>query len=146
MKVLVLHGPNLNLLGTREPEVYGDASLEDVNALLSQTADRLDVRVDYLQANGEGQLVDAIQRAGDHGFAGVLLNGGAYTHSSIALLDALRASNVPCVEVHVSNPSSRERYRWRSVITRSALGQVSGFGVDSYRLALEGLVASLRRG
>ena len=146
MKILVLHGPNLNLLGTREPETYGNESLEDVRTALQAAAERLGVSVDHVHANGEGELVDAIQQAADHRYAGVLLNGGAYTHSSIALLDALRGTDIPCVEVHVSNPSSRERYRWRSLISRSAVGPVCGFGVDSYRLALEGLVGSLRHG
>ena len=138
--VWVIHGPNLNLLGRREPEVYGTATLADVDAAIESLAGELGIRVVTFQGNGEGALVEAIQRAADGGAVGILINPAAYTHTSIALRDALLAVGLPAVEVHLSNVASREGFRHRSMIADVASGVVSGFGVDSYLLGLRGLV------
>jgi 3-dehydroquinate dehydratase-2 len=137
-------GPNLDRLGTREPEVYGTQTLADVHAMLHARALELGVTVETYQSNHEGDLVTRLNRAGEDGFAGVLLNAGAYTHTSIALFDAIRAGGVPCVEVHLSNPEAREAFRRRSRIAAACVAKVAGFGARSYVLALEGLVAKLR--
>ena len=140
--ILVLHGPNLNLLGQREPGIYGSATLEDINRLLEQEAQRLQVKISILQSNHEGALVDAIHSAwGQH--QGVLVNAGAYTHTSVAIRDALAAVNIPTVEVHLSNIYRREAFRHHSYIAPIAIGQISGFGSDSYLLGLKALVNHL---
>ena len=144
-RVLSISGPNLQLLGTREPHIYGKATLAEIHARLAARGKELGAEVDARQTNHEGEIVDWIGAAGGT-FDGILLNAGAYTHTSLAILDALRATGVPCVEVHLSNPEAREPYRRRSLVARACVGKVSGFGVDSYVLALEGLVRHLARG
>lgn len=144
MKIAVVHGPNLNLLGTREPEVYGSQTLTEVNQELAAAAVGLDVELEAFQANGEGELIDFIQQASAevHGF---IVNAGAYTHTSIALRDALVGVGRPFVEVHLSNVQARESFRRRSLLAPKAVGAIMGFGVESYILGLNGLVSYLRR-
>ncbi len=144
LNILVLHGPNLNLLGQREPGVYGSATLEDINGLLEAEAQALDVNLSALQSNHEGVLVDTIQVARDR-HSGILINPGAYTHTSVAIRDAIAAVNLPTVEVHLSNIYRREPFRHHSYIAAIAIGQISGFGPDSYRLGLQALVHHLRQ-
>ena len=143
MRLLVLHGPNLNLLGQREPGLYGSSTLAAIDASLEQQAVELGVELACFQSNHEGALVDRIQAArGQCG--GLMINAGAYTHTSVAIRDALLAVALPFVEVHLSNTHARERFRHRSLLADRALGVICGFGPTSYRLALEGLVAHLR--
>jgi 3-dehydroquinate dehydratase-2 len=139
-------GPNLQLLGTREPEIYGSETLADIHDRLRVAGEKLGVRVDARQSNHEGVLCDWIAElvAPDSRADGLLLNAGAYTHTSIALYDALRATRVPTVEVHLSNPEAREAFRRRSRVAPACIAKVSGFGSESYLLALEGLVRKLR--
>jgi 3-dehydroquinate dehydratase-2 len=144
-RVLCLSGPNLQLLGTREPQIYGRETLAGIHARLAERARVVGVDIDCRQSNHEGALVDWIGGAPDEGFAGLLVNPGAYTHTSIALLDALKAIGLPCVEVHLSNPEAREPFRRRSWIARACVGRVAGFGADSYELALDGLLRVLAR-
>ena len=144
MKILVLHGPNLNLLGTREPEVYGSATLADIDREVAALAGELGVAVATFQSNHEGALIDRIHAAPGEGIAGILINPGAYTHTSIALRDALTAVSIPVVEVHLSNIHARESFRRRSHIAPVAIAQVAGFGAAGYSLALQGLVARLK--
>ncbi len=144
MRVLCISGPNLQLLGTREPAIYGTATLEQIHDRLTARAGELGAEVDCRQTNHEGAIVDMIGGAPGK-FDGLLLNAGAFTHSSIAILDALRSVALPCVEVHLSNPDAREAFRRRSRIAAGCVGRVAGFGGNSYVLALEGLVALLRR-
>ncbi len=144
-RVLCISGPNLQLLGTREPQVYGSATLPQIHARLVERAGVLGVEVDTRQTNHEGAILDWIGDAPRDGFAGLLINPGAYTHTSIAILDALRAVALPCIEVHLSNPDAREPMRRKSYAARACVGRVAGFGADSYELALEGLVRLLAR-
>ena len=141
--LLILNGPNLNLLGTREPAVYGAATLADVEAMCREAGKRLGFEIDFRQSNHEGVLIDAIHEAG-RGFkggthAGVVFNAGAYTHSSVALHDAIKGVDVPVIEVHISNVHAREPFRHHSWLSPVAAGIVVGFGVDGYVLAIEGL-------
>ncbi len=142
--LLVLNGPNLNLLGQREPAVYGAATLADVDALCVKAGQAHDVRVECLQSNHEGVLIDAIHAAGRRHAAGeligVVFNAGAYTHTSVALHDAIKGAAVPVIEVHISNVHAREPFRHHSYLSPAAAGIVVGFGIDGYRLAIEGLV------
>lgn len=143
VRILVLHGPNLNLLGKREPDIYGLLSLEAINQLLKQEAAAVGAVLTILQSNHEGVLVDAIQGAlGTQD--GILINAAAYTHTSVALRDALAAVNLPTVEVHLSNIYHREDFRHHSCIAPVAIGQISGFGPDSYWLGLHALARMLR--
>lgn len=135
-RVLVLHGPNLNLLGKREPEIYGATTLENINDMLNARAAALGLEVVIIQTNYEGKLVDAIQQAQDN-YACIIINPAAFTHYSIAVRDALAAVRVPAIEVHLSNIYRREEFRHHSVIAPIAIGQIAGFGVNSYLLALE---------
>jgi 3-dehydroquinate dehydratase-2 len=144
-RILCISGPNLQLLGTREPDVYGRATLAEIHGRLEARARSLGVELQARQTNHEGVIVDWIGEAPGAPFAGLLLNPGAYTHTSIAIYDALRAVGLPCVEVHLSNPDAREPFRRRSYIARACIGRVAGFGADSYELALEGLVRFLAR-
>lgn len=144
-RILCISGPNLQLLGTREPDVYGRETLAEIHARLEDRARSLGVELEGRQTNHEGTIVDWIGAAPKGGFTGLLLNPGAYTHTSIAILDALHAAALPCVEVHLSNPEAREPFRRRSRIASACVGRVSGFGGDSYELALEGLVRMLER-
>ena len=135
-KILVMNGPNLNLLGTREPEIYGSLTLADIHERLRQRANEADLDIEFMQSNHEGVLVDAIQRARrtvDY----IILNAGAFTHYSIALRDAIAAVDVPVIEVHLSNIHQREEFRHKSVIAPVVLGQIAGFGAESYMAALE---------
>ncbi len=143
MRIGVVHGPNLNLLGTREPAVYGSATLDDVNAGVASLAAELGVAVEFFHSNHEGALVDHVQQAAGR-VGGFVVNAGAYTHTSIALRDALAGVARPYVEVHLSNVFARERFRHRSYLAPGAVGVVSGFGGDSYRLGLRGLVEYLK--
>ena len=143
-RILVLHGPNLNALGTREPAVYGRATLDDIHGLLEALALHLGCEVEFRQTNHEGVLIDALHSA--KGSAdGVLLNPGGLTHSSVALRDAVLAAGIPVVEVHLSNPHARETFRHISLISGAAIGVVLGFGPAGYELALRGLVGVLSR-
>jgi len=141
MRVLVLHGPNLNLLGRREPHVYGSSTLPEIDRRIREHARRHGVRVECRQSNLEGQLIDWLQAAEREGFDGVVFNPGAFTHYSIALRDAVAAIGPPVVEVHLSNIHAREPWRHQSVIAGVARGQVLGFGAVSYLLGLDALVA-----
>lgn len=143
-RILCLSGPNLQLLGTREPEVYGRETLNDLHARLVRRSEELGAAVTTRQSNHEGELCDWI--GGAHGlFEGLLINAAAYTHTSLALFDAIKAVALPCVEVHISNPESRESYRHVSRIAPACIAKVSGFGTDSYILGLEGLVRWLAK-
>jgi len=144
MKLLVINGPNLNLLGTREPEIYGAETLDDINCSLQGAAQKMAVSVQFFQSNSEGELVDAIQGAVGI-FDGIIINPAAYTHTSIAIRDAIAAVAIPTVEVHLSNVYKREEFRHKSFIAPVALGQIAGFGSAGYKLALEGLVGFLRK-
>lgn len=144
-RILVLNGPNLNLLGTREPEIYGRTTLNDINELLRSRAMAAGVdTIDFLQSNYEGELVEAIQNArGRYDF--ILLNAGALTHYSIALRDAIASVPVPVIELHLSNIHRREEFRHKSVIAPVVVGQICGFGVDSYVAALDIAIRTLQR-
>lgn len=135
--IYVLNGPNLNLLGTREPEIYGSDTLDDIGAALEERAGELDLAVDMRQSNHEGHLVEWLQEANAKGAKAVILNAGALTHTSIALHDAVKAINVPVIEVHLSNPYAREAFRHHSYISSVARGTITGFGALGYQLALD---------
>lgn len=143
MKILVINGPNLNLLGKREPEIYGAETLDGINCALKDMAQAKGVVVEFIQSNSEGALVDAIQGAAGV-FDGIIINPAAYTHTSVAIRDALAAVALPTVEVHLSNIYRREEFRHHSFIAPVAIGQISGFGSAGYTLALEGLVGHLQ--
>lgn len=145
MKIGVVHGPNLNLLGKREPEVYGRHTLAEIDQELAAAAEGLRVGLEIFQSNVEGELVNFIQRAADE-VSGFVVNAGAYTHTSVAMRDALVAVARPFVEVHLSNVHAREAFRRRSLLAPKAVGAIMGFGVESYILGLNGLVSHLRRG
>ena len=145
MKILVLHGPNLNLLGTREPGVYGKVTLAEDDRMIREHARRRGGSVECRQSNLEGQLVDWLQAAQREGFDGVVFNPGAFTHYSIALRDAVAAIKLPVVEVHLSNVHGREEFRRHSVIAAVARGQIAGFGPQSYLLGFDALTAPARR-
>jgi len=144
LRVLVVHGPNLNLLGTREPEVYGRTSLAEIDAALSAQAKAAGAELRIVQSNHEGELIDAIQAARGSA-AGVLINPGGLTHTSVSLRDALVAAELPTVEVHLSNIFAREAFRRHSYVSDVAVGVVTGFGPASYRLGLEALLEHLGR-
>ena len=141
--VLVVHGPNLNRLGTREPEVYGRTTLDEVNARLARFAASCGIDLDCFQSNAEHELVDRIQQSADDGTDWILVNPAGLTHTSVVLRDALAAVGLPFVEVHLSNPHAREPFRHRSMVSDLAVGTVAGFGADSYLLALQAIVNRL---
>lgn len=133
--ILVIHGPNLNLLGTREPEIYGSMTMQDINEDLQKQAKESDVNIDFFQSNHEGEIIDKLHDArGRYDY--IILNAGAYTHYSIAIRDALAAIEIPTIEVHISNIHQREEFRHHSVIAPVVVGQICGFGLDSYKAAL----------
>lgn len=144
MEILVLHGPNLNLLGTREPEIYGRESLSDINDRLSALASEMGVGISFLQSNHEGVLIDRIHRAREEKVSGMILNPGGLTHTSVALRDAVAAVGIPAVEVHLSNIHAREPFRHHSYLAPVAIGQICGFGSTGYLLALQGLLVKLK--
>ena len=135
--IFVLNGPNLNLLGTREPEVYGSDTLDDIAGRLEDRARELDLRIDLRQSNHEGHLVDWLHEANAEGIRAVILNAGAFTHTSIAIHDAIKAIATPVIEVHLSNPQAREPFRRRGYVAPVARGTIAGFGALGYELALD---------
>lgn len=143
--ILVLHGPNLNLLGTREPAVYGHATLADIDAMLQDAATAAGIALESLQSNAEHVLVERIQAARDDGTAVIVINPAAFTHTSVAIRDALAAVAIPFIEVHLSNPHAREPFRHTSYVSDLAAGVICGFGADGYRYALDAALARLRQ-
>jgi len=144
LRILVLHGPNLNLLGSREPGHYGIKTLGEINESLIAQADQLGVELATFQSNHEGELVDRIHQAGRDGIDGIVINPAAYTHTSVALRDALLGTAIPFVELHLSNIHKREAFRHRSLLVDAAIGTIAGFGPASYSMALSGIVEYLR--
>jgi 3-dehydroquinate dehydratase II len=142
LRVLILHGPNLNLLGLREPGIYGSSTLAEIDTQLVELGKTLNAEVDSFQSNHEGVLVDTIQ-ASRAGYHGLVINAGAYTHTSIAIRDAISAVQIPTVEVHLSNIYKREEFRHHSYLAAISIGQISGFGAQSYYLGLQALVGHL---
>jgi len=142
MKILIIHGPNLNMLGKREPEIYGATTLGEINTALTAKAKGLGAEVSFFQSNSEGEIVSSIQDSMSK-FDGIVINPGAYTHTSVAIRDAILSSGLPVVEVHISNIYKREDFRQKSFISGVALGVISGFGVNSYMLGLSGLIDHL---
>lgn len=143
-KILVIHGPNLNLLGEREEDVYGKNSLEDINKKLKALAKELIIEIEAYQSNVEGEIINAIQGAKGK-FGAIVINPGGYTHTSVAIRDAIAAVKIPTVEVHLSNIYSREEFRHKSVVAPVAVGQIAGFGVNSYLLGLRAAVELLKK-
>lgn len=144
MKILILHGPNLGMLGRREPEIYGTETLADINKAITNAAAKHGVEVFFCQSNHEGTLIDLILAAPDDGFDGIIINPAAYTHTSVALHDAIRAIDLPVVEVHLSNTHSREKFRHRSVTASACSGIIAGFGSGSYLLAMDAMIRLLK--
>lgn len=144
MKILVMNGPNLNLLGIREPDIYGKETYATLTQKIQAHADTRGVEVAFIQSNHEGTLVDEIQRAFFEGWDGIVINPGAYTHTSIALLDALKATRMPTVEIHISDPDTREEFRHVSYIRAACIATIAGHGTDGYLEALDLLIAHLR--
>tara|TARA_B100000579_G_C22076852_1_gene508381 strand:- start:9 stop:449 length:441 start_codon:yes stop_codon:yes gene_type:complete len=142
MNILLINGPNLNLLGTREPEIYGNKTLSDIENDLIKVAEKRRVNLECFQSNHEGQIVDKIQNSANS-IQGILINAGAFTHTSISIRDALIGSKIPFVELHISNIFSREEFRKESFLTDKAIGIISGFGISSYFLALDGIIKFL---
>ena len=139
MKILVINGPNINMLGTREPEIYGSTTMEDINKELIEFSKQLgEIEFEFFQSNHEGEIIDKIQSSSN--FDGLIINPAAYTHTSVAIADAIKSINIKAVEVHLSNPHSREEYRKISYTAESCIGVVAGFGKESYKLALSGLL------
>lgn len=145
MKILVLHGPNLNLLGTREKSVYGDVTLDQINKELESLAKELSISIHCVQSNSEAVLIEEIHKAGAEKFSGLLINPAAYGHTSIALRDAILGTSLPCVEVHLSNIYSREEFRHKTYLSDIAIGVITGFGANSYFLGLSALVKTLKK-
>ena len=142
-KILILNGPNLNLLGKREPSIYGSQSLDDIRDLCEAKAKDLSVEIEFVQTNHEGEMLDLIQEA-ECKFQGIVLNAAAYSHTSVALLDAVTAIGIPVIEVHLSNVYKRESFRKSSFVSFGAAGVIAGFGAGSYLLALDGLAKKMR--
>ncbi len=146
MKLMVIHGPNLNLLGVREPGVYGKDSYDTLTAGIAAYAEKQGAEVEFVQTNHEGGIVDAIHRAYFEHFDGILLNPGAYTHYSYAIFDAVKSVPLPCVEIHLSNVHAREEFRRTSVVAPACIGQIAGFGAFGYRMAIDALIDRLGGG
>ena len=144
-RILVLNGPNLNLLGTREPDIYGALTLEDINDRLRRRAESAGAVIDFFQSNHEGALIDRLYTLDDEHVDAIILNAGAYSHTSLALADALRAITPPTLEVHISNIYAREEQRRHSLISEACVGVIAGFGLDSYRLALASIPTLLQQ-
>ncbi len=144
--ILVLHGPNLNLLGDREPHIYGTDTLDDINGRLTEMCRKQDHQLDTLQSNAEHQLIDRLHAARKDGTAFIIINPGAFTHTSIALLDAFLAADIPFIEVHLSNLHRREAFRQKSYLAAAAVGTIVGFGAHGYELALEAAMRKLAAG
>lgn len=144
MRILVIHGPNLNLLGKREPEIYGSTTIDEINALLKKEAKTLGADVEFSQSNSEGEIVNTIQEAME-GFDGIVINPAAYTHTSVAIRDAIASTAIPTIEVHISNIFRREDFRKKSFISGVSIGVISGLGIDSYLLGLRGMVSYLKK-
>ncbi|KXZ40074.1 3-dehydroquinate dehydratase [Alkalithermobacter thermoalcaliphilus JW-YL-7 = DSM 7308] len=138
-KILVINGPNLNLIGQREQEIYGNSSMKDLEQMLKKEAESLNVSIDFFQSNHEGYIIDKLHKS-QHTYSGIILNPAAYTHYSYAIYDAIRAIKVPTVEVHISNIHAREEFRQKSVTAKACIGQISGFGLYSYVLGLYALL------
>ncbi len=145
-KILVMHGPNLNMLGTREPEIYGSTTMQDINDMLAEQAAAESVETEFYQSNYEGGLINEIQQAKAKGVDFIILNAGAFTHYSIALRDAIASVDVPVIEVHISNVHTREEFRHKSVIAPVVMGQILGFGVDSYSAAMFAAIRKIKAG
>ena len=144
MKILVIHGPNLNMLGSREPEVYGNTSIEDLNRMVSTEAEKLNIEVEFFQSNSEGEIVTKIQN--QMGKAdGIIINPAAYTHTSVAIRDAILSTNIPTAEVHISNIYKREEFRHKSYISGVSVGIISGFGTYGYVLGLYAIINYLNK-
>lgn len=143
-RVLVIHGPNLNMLGIRETEIYGNFTLSEINEKITKIAAELGVVIEIIQSNHEGEIVEAIQSAIDK-FAAIVINPAAFTHTSVAIRDAIASSGIPVVEVHISNIYKREEFRHRSLIAGVAVGQITGFGLDSYLLGLKAAAGLISR-
>ena len=141
-RLLLLNGPNLNLLGQREPETYGSQTLEDIVQLVTDTAEEANYELTSYQSNHEGELIDQLQNA-EGNVSGIIFNPAAYTHTSVAIRDAVSAISVPVIEVHISNVHNREEFRRHSLIAPAAAGQVIGFGIDGYRLAVLGVIKKI---
>ena len=142
--ILVIHGPNLNLLGKRETNIYGEVTIEQINTTLQDVAAKLGVQLHIVQSNHEGEIVTMIGEASRKAMDGILINPAAYTHTSVAILDALKGCSLPSVEVHLSNIYAREEFRHKSLTAPAAIGQVCGFGLQSYILGLKGLVLNIK--
>ena len=138
--ILIVHGPNLNLLGVREPEIYGGVTLQDINRNLSRLAENTSVKLDFFQSNAESALIERVQQTMSDGTRFIIINPAAYTHTSVALRDAVAAVKHPFIEVHLSNIYSREDFRQKSLVAPACKGQISGFGVDSYLLGLQAAI------
>ena len=144
-KILVIHGPNLNLLGQREKNVYGETTLDEINLLLTKLAQEHEVTLEVLQSNHEGEIVDAVGKVKASQISAILINPAAYTHTSVAIRDAIAAVDIPAIEVHLSNIYSREDFRHTSLIAPVCHGQISGFGVDSYLLGLRAIIDLIKQ-
>jgi len=145
MKILIINGPNLNFLGKREPDIYGSNTLEDINAVLEKESASLskDIKLEFFQSNSEGEIVSKIQDAFEE-FNGIIINPAAYTHTSVAIRDALLSTGITTVEVHISNIFKREEFRHKSYVSGVSVGVVSGFGINSYVLGLRGIIETLK--
>ena len=137
-EILVLNGPNLNMLGVREPHIYGHETLDDIESMCSERAQKLSIQIDFRQSNFEGELVTIIQQSRDVS-AGIIINPAGYTHTSVAILDALKLTELPIIELHLSNPHNREPFRSRSYVTKAATGTICGFGSYGYVLAIDAM-------
>jgi len=138
-KILVINGPNLNMLGKREPKIYGERTLDDLREIVKSYAEKIEVKVDFFQSNFEGAIIDKLHAADEY-YDGIIINPAAFTHYSFAILDALRSISIPAVEVHISDISKRESFRQKSVTEDGCIGQISGYGFDGYTMAMDRLI------